>query len=56
MNEEYLFNIPDPNVLPNYHEDYIVLPNYYIKLKGDDWIVYPWETRESETVQDYLKS
>jgi len=40
----------------HYHEDSIVLPNYYIKLKGNDWIVYPWEREDSETVQDYLKS
>ena len=40
----------------HYHEDSIVLPNYYVKLKGDKWIVYPWETRDSEEVQDYLKS
>ena len=40
----------------HYHEDSIVLPNYYINLKGDKWIVYPWETRDSEEVQDYLKS
>ena len=40
----------------HYHEDSIVLPNYYCDLKGDKWIVYPWETRDSEEVQDYLKS
>jgi hypoxanthine phosphoribosyltransferase len=23
--------------------------------KGDKWIVYPWETEDSEEIQDYLK-
>ena len=39
----------------HYHQDSITKPNYYIELKGDKWIVYPWETRDSEEVQDYLK-
>ena len=38
----------------HYHEDSLVLPDYYVKLKGDDWIVYPWEAEDSETIQDYL--
>ncbi len=39
----------------HYHEDSMVLPDYYCKLKGDDWIVYPWETEFEEPIQDYLK-
>ena len=34
------------------------ISRYAIQLveeKGDDWIVYPWETKDSEEVQDYLK-
>ena len=23
--------------------------------KGDEWIIYPWERRDSEAIQDYLK-
>ena len=23
--------------------------------KGDEWIIYPWERDDSETIQDYLK-
>jgi hypoxanthine phosphoribosyltransferase len=23
--------------------------------KGDEWVIYPWEREDSETVQDYLK-
>ena len=37
----------------HYHEDSVVLPDYYVDLKGDDWIVYPWELEDSEEVQDY---
>ncbi len=25
------------------------------KFFSDDWIVYPWEEKDSETIQDYLK-
>ena len=30
-------------------------PDFYAKEAGDEWIVYPWERRDSETIQDYLK-
>jgi len=23
--------------------------------KGDEWVIYPWERRDSEAIQDYLK-
>ena len=23
---------------------------------GDEWLIYPWETKESDPIQDYLKS
>ena len=23
--------------------------------EGDEWIIYPWERDDSETIQDYLK-
>ena len=39
----------------HYHKQSLVKPNYYVEEKGNDWIVYPWETRDSEEVQDYLK-
>ena len=26
-----------------------------MELNSDDWIVYPWERDDSETIQDYLK-
>ena len=37
----------------HYHEDSLVLPDYYVELKGDDWIVYPWEEKDSEEIPDY---
>ena len=40
----------------HYHQDSITRPDFFCTEKGDDWIVYPWETEDSETVQDYLKS
>ena len=30
-------------------------PDFYAKEVGSDWIVYPWERSDSETIQDYLK-
>ena len=29
--------------------------NFYAKEVKDQWIVYPWEREDSETIQDYLK-
>ena len=40
----------------HYHQQSIVKPDFYCENKCDKWIVYPWELRESEEVQDYLKS
>ena len=31
-----------------------VTPTMYGKLhKGDEWIIYPWEAKNSKTIQDY---
>lgn len=30
-------------------------PDFYSKEVGDEWIVYPWERKDSEAIQDYLK-
>ena len=38
-----------------YHQQSIVKPDYYVEEKGDKWIVYPWEEKDSKEVQDYLK-
>ena len=39
----------------HHHEQSIVKPDFYCEEKGDSWIVYPWETHESDEIQDYLK-
>lgn len=30
-------------------------PDFYSKEVGTEWIVYPWERKDSDTIQDYLK-
>ena len=30
-------------------------PDFYAKEVGPEWIIYPWERKDSEPVQDYLK-
>ena len=30
-------------------------PDFYSKEVGTEWIVYPWERKDSDAVQDYLK-
>ena len=36
------------------HKDSIVKPDYSVIYKEDKWIVYPWETEDSDEIQDYL--
>jgi hypoxanthine phosphoribosyltransferase len=31
----------------------LVQPDFYYELVDKEWIVYPWEQKESETIQDY---
>jgi len=32
------------------------IPNIYASLhEGDEWLFYPWERKDSETLQDYLR-
>ena len=32
------------------------IPNVWAELHlGDEWIIYPWEKKDSEPIQDYLK-
>tara|TARA_Y100001973_G_C5201392_1_gene337967 strand:+ start:3031 stop:3780 length:750 start_codon:yes stop_codon:yes gene_type:complete len=40
----------------HYHKQSKVIPDFYVEEKGNDWIVYPWELEEDDSVQDYLKS
>lgn len=30
-------------------------PDFYAKEVGTEWIVYPWERKDSEAIQDYMK-
>lgn len=30
-------------------------PTFYAQEVGDEWIIYPWERKDSESIQDYLK-
>jgi hypoxanthine phosphoribosyltransferase len=30
------------------------IPDFYAKEVGPEWIVYPWERKDSEAIQDYL--
>ena len=36
------------------HEQSLIKPDYSVLDKGDKWIVYPWETEDSEEIHDYL--
>ena len=39
----------------HYKPTAIFTPDFYSKEVGTEWIVYPWERTDSETIQDYLK-
>ena len=39
----------------HYKKTAVFTPDFYSKEVGDEWIVYPWERTDSETIQDYLK-
>jgi len=40
----------------HYKPSAIVKPNFWCVLVNEgDWIVYPWERKDSETIQNYLK-
>ena len=56
---KYGFKMKDENEQGYYvtiheHKDSIVKPDYSVIYKEDKWIVYPWETEDSEEIQDYL--
>ena len=38
----------------HHREQSIVIPDFWLWDSKDYWIVYPWERRDSETLQDYL--
>jgi hypoxanthine phosphoribosyltransferase len=34
----------------------VFTPSIFAEIhKGDEWLIYPWERRDSEAIQDYLK-
>ena len=39
----------------HYKPTAIFTPDFYAKEVGTEWIVYPWERKDSDAVQDYLK-
>ena len=39
----------------HYHQESNIVPDFYVSNKTDKWIVYPWETNDSDMIQDYLK-
>lgn len=39
----------------HYKKTAVTTPDFYAKEVGTEWIVYPWERSDSETIQDYLK-
>lgn len=55
--KQYKTKYPDAKLATLYYkENSIGLPDYYGKKIPQDfgWIVYPWERKDSNTVQDYL--
>ena len=38
----------------HYNTESLVEPKYYVDLKNDSWIVYPWENENSLEIQDYM--
>ena len=44
------------NIICTFHhtEESIVSPKFSVFDKNDKWIVYPWETKDSETIPDYI--
>jgi hypoxanthine phosphoribosyltransferase len=39
----------------HYKPTAIFTPDFYAKEVGTEWIVYPWERKDSDAIQDYLK-
>jgi len=37
------------------HTSCVIPTMYAFAHEGDEWIIYPWERDDSETIQDYLK-
>jgi uncharacterized protein len=46
------YNVPTATI--QYKESAMVKPDFYYSLaKNDSWYYYPWELKDSKTIQDY---
>jgi len=43
-----------PTAVLHYKPTAKLKPTFYAEEVGDDWIVYPWERKDSQPIQDYL--
>ena len=49
-------NLEDVHIVTiHYHKQSVTIPEKWVYEKKDEWIVYPWELKESKEIQDYLK-
>lgn len=39
----------------HYKKTAVFTPDFYAKEVGSEWLVYPWERKDSDSIQDYLK-
>jgi hypoxanthine phosphoribosyltransferase len=45
-----------PTAVLHYKPQSIHIPTFYANLvDNDEWIIFPWENKDSEHIQDYLK-
>jgi hypoxanthine phosphoribosyltransferase len=51
---EYFGQFRCPTATIHYKKTASVTPTFWFELAGAEWIVYPWERRDSATVPDYL--
>lgn len=53
---ETLFGIVTPFTAVLHHKPTAKFkPTFFAEEVGDQWIVYPWERKDAEAIQDYLK-
>ena len=38
----------------HYKPTAVFTPDFYAKEVGSEWLVYPWERKDSDAIQDYL--
>ena len=52
--ETLSFVLEAPTAVLHYKPTAKLKPTFYAEEVGNDWIVYPWERKDSEPIQDYL--